>query len=150
MFHTGTNLHTGEEFGRHVDGRAHNAARHHCFRFTEPQVSDPASVLLIQLEESLELKLVSTGFSDTGNATEQPLAYQDVFEFYVAVDEPLTVQKSDAFNHINRHLQPEAQRHPIQQYPTQPRRTRFNSTPLWPSCPLAHLPSQSSPVLMAE
>ena len=38
-----------EEFGCHVDGRPHDAARHHGFRFAESQVSDQTAIPLVQL-----------------------------------------------------------------------------------------------------
>ena len=39
----------GEQLRRHVDGRAHDAARHHRLRLAEPKVRQLAAVTLVQL-----------------------------------------------------------------------------------------------------
>lgn len=40
-----------QQFGRHVNWRTYYAARHHCLRLAETQVSQFAPVAVIQLQE---------------------------------------------------------------------------------------------------
>lgn len=42
---------TCEELGSHVDGGAHDAARHHRLGFAEPQIRDFGPILFVQLGE---------------------------------------------------------------------------------------------------
>ena len=42
-----------EELGRHVYGRADDAARHHRFRLAEAQVGDESAILSVQLKEKI-------------------------------------------------------------------------------------------------
>lgn len=54
---------TGEQLRGHVDGGAHDTARHHGLWFTEAQVGDLRPVLLVQLGK--ELEQIERGFIRT-------------------------------------------------------------------------------------
>lgn len=47
---------TCEQLWSHVDGRSNDAAGHHGLWFTEAQVCDLCTILLVQLEEEEKIK----------------------------------------------------------------------------------------------
>lgn len=53
---------TCEELGSHVDGGAHDAARHHCLGFAEPQICDFGPILFVQLGKKPQARQVRTPF----------------------------------------------------------------------------------------